>query len=122
MSFRKRQVSAEVEKANKRRDGLRSIDENIDLGSGLTDTAYKAEIDEVNKLTEQYNTMLSDLAGLRTKLKKAEKNLAEWSKRMLSGVGSKYGYDSIEYEKAGGTRTSARKRPSRKNGNGNSEK
>jgi hypothetical protein len=30
---------------------------------------------------------------------------------MLNGVGSKYGYDSIEYENAGGKRKSERKRP-----------
>jgi hypothetical protein len=122
MSYRKRQVSAEVEKANKRRDGLRSIDENIDLGNGLTDAAYKAEVDGVNGLTEQYNTLLSRLAGTRTGLSEAEKNLAGWSKRMLNGVGSKYGYDSVEYEKAGGTRTSARKRPSKKKDTSKSEK
>jgi hypothetical protein len=33
---------------------------------------------------------------------------------MLAGVGSKYGKDSNEYEKAGGTRTSERKPPLRK--------
>jgi hypothetical protein len=122
MSFRKRQLSAVVVKANKRRDGLRSIDENIDLGNGLTGTAYKAETDKVIGLTEQYNTQLSQLDGIRAELEKAEKNLAEWSKRILSGVGSKYGYDSTEYEKAGGTRRSARKRHSKSNDNDNAAK
>jgi hypothetical protein len=30
---------------------------------------------------------------------------------MLAGVASKYGKDSVEYEKAGGVRKSERKRP-----------
>jgi hypothetical protein len=32
------------------------------------------------------------------------------TERMLAGVGSKYGKDSTEYEKAGGVRKSERKR------------
>ena len=40
------------------------------------------------------------------------------SERMLAGVGVKFGYDSAEYGKAGGTRKGARKRRS-SNGNGN---
>ena len=38
------------------------------------------------------------------KLKVAERALADRSRRMLSGVEAKYGPDSDEYEKAGGTR------------------
>ncbi|MCI5227560.1 MAG: hypothetical protein D3918_13095, partial [Candidatus Electrothrix sp. AX2] len=43
-----------------------------------------------------------------------EKELRDLSSRMLSGVKVKYGRDSNEYEMAGGTRLSDRKRKSRK--------
>lgn len=122
MAYKKRQVSSVVVKANKRRDGLQSIDKNVDLGSGLTDLAYKAAIDGVIGLTEQYNTMLSQLDGHLTLLKQEEKKLAEMSKRVLSGVGTKYGFDSIEYEKAGGVRKSDHKRRSKKGSNGSEAK
>lgn len=111
MAFKKRNESPAVEKANKRIDGLKSIGPDTDLGNGLTVSAYAAEIEKVTSLTKTYNTLLSDVDGVLTQLKAAEDSLAEFSKRMLNGVGAKYGYDSIEYEKAGGKRASERKRP-----------
>ncbi|MCI5168677.1 MAG: hypothetical protein D3903_21920, partial [Candidatus Electrothrix sp. GM3_4] len=43
-----------------------------------------------------------------------EKELRDLSSRMLSGVKVKYGRDSNEYEMAGGTRLSDRKKKLRK--------
>lgn len=116
MAYRKRQQSPEVGKANKRIDGLVSIEPEVDLGTELTLTAYRAKITLVENLTKSHNTLLAELDTSLTLLEKAEKDLADFSERMLSGVGSKYGFDSIEYEKAGGVRKSDVKRP-RKNGN-----
>jgi hypothetical protein len=111
MAFKKRQQSKIVDKANKRNDGIKSIGPEIDLGNGLTVTAFTAEIAKVESQRQAYNTLLSDVDGALSKLNEAEKALGDFSKRMLNGVGSKYGYDSIEYEKAGGIRKSERKRP-----------
>ena len=44
---------------------------------------------------------------------KAEDDLSVLSGRMLAGAGVKFGKDSSEYEKAGGTRTSEIKRAPR---------
>jgi hypothetical protein len=118
MSYRKRTVSVEVEKANKRLDGIRSIETNIDLGNGITDAAYTNEIGKVTTLTEKYNTLLSDVDGTLTALELAEKDLGDYSQRILNAVGTRYGYDSIEYEKAGGTRKSEKKRITHKVANG----
>lgn len=114
MSYRKRTISPEVAKANKRIDGIRSIDPNIDLGNGITDAAYVAEIGKVTTLTERYNTLLSEVDGTLTALEQAEKALGDFSQRMINAVGTRFGYDSIEYEKAGGTRKSEKKRTSKK--------
>ena len=46
--------------------------------------------------------------------KGAETTVADLSSRLLSGVKTKYGADSSEYEKAGGTRKSEIKRTSKK--------
>ena len=42
------------------------------------------------------------------------KNLSEWNTRARSGIRSVFGPDSTEYEKAGGTRKSERKKAVRK--------
>jgi hypothetical protein len=51
---------------------------------------------------------------LAAELQVDEKTLDNFSTTMLSGVGVKYGKDSAEYGKAGGTRTSDRKKIVRK--------
>ena len=112
--MKKREFSAFVNKAQKRLDGLRSISTPCELGNGITDTTYEAEIKKVTTLLEAYNTALSNLDGLSTTLDAAEKKLGIYSTSVLSSVGTKYGLDSVEYEKAGGTRRSAIKRNAKK--------
>lgn len=65
-------------------------------------------------MNEGYNTALSKLDGLLNDLKNEEKKLQTLSGEMLAAVGVKYSKDSSEYEKAGGVRTSERKRTARK--------
>ena len=116
MAYKKRKESSEVRKARKRLDGIRSIDESADLGNGLTVEFYDGEIKKLVDKTASYNTLLSTVDGQLSELEQAEKDLGELSDRMLNAVGTKFGYDSIEYEKAGGVRKSERKRSARKNG------
>jgi hypothetical protein len=110
---RKKRKSKAVENGLKRAAALTAIDPKLDLGNGLTldgyNTAIKAHEDDV----DGYNSDLSDLDARLTGIKANEKTLAQLSVRMLKGVASKFGEDSDEYEKAGGKRTSERKRPVR---------
>jgi hypothetical protein len=47
-------------------------------------------------------------------LEQSETELADWTERMLKGVASRYGRNSEEYAKAGGTRKDDIRYPSRK--------
>jgi len=47
-------------------------------------------------------------------LKEKEKLLRAFSERMLTGVAAKFGKDSEQSQKAGGTKKSERRRPKRK--------
>jgi uncharacterized protein YukE len=93
---------------------LKSIDPTLDLGNGLTVESYQQSIDQVSKAMEAYNTQLSLADSLRSSIKEKEKLLRTFSERMLTGVAAKFGKDSEQYQKAGGTRTSERRRPKRK--------
>ncbi|MBM4025843.1 MAG: hypothetical protein FJ280_10625 [Planctomycetes bacterium] len=53
---------------------------------------------------------------LGNQIKTQEKKLKDLTERMLAAVAARYGKDSDEYEKAGGTRKSERKRPARRGG------
>ena len=110
---RQKKLSAVLEKAAQRHTALASIDPALDLGGGLTVAAFKTEIDNARALQDEYNTLLSQVDGIYNRFQDAEKSVRELSQRMLAGVGVRYGMNSSEYEKAGGTRASERKRPTR---------
>ncbi|MEH2358289.1 hypothetical protein [Nostoc sp.] len=99
--------SAAVDKAQRRLALLKSIDDNLDLGHGLTIEAYTSFIANTRATLETHNTLLSNLDESRKTITQMDKTLSELSERMLSGVATIYGRNSMEYSKAGG---SSRKR------------
>ena len=109
----KKKSAAEIKRARKRLSGVESIS-NLNIGSSLTSATYMAEIEKTELSLSKYNNLLSQADGALTELKQSEKNLADFSERILSGIGSNYGFDSVEYEKAGGTRKSEKKKPVKK--------
>ena len=106
--------SKDFENAIKRMASLKSIDLALDLGNGLTVEAYQQSIDQVSNVMEAYNTQLSLADSLSSSLKEKEKLLRSFTERMLTGVAAKFGKDSEQYQKAGGTKKSERKKPKRK--------
>ena len=113
MAFKKKS-SMDFEHAIKRMASVKAIDPTLDLGNGLTVESYQQSIDQVSKAMEAYNTQLSLADSLRSSIKEKEKLLRAFSERMLTGVAAKFGKDSEQYQKAGGTKKSERRRPKRK--------
>ena len=111
---RRKRASAAVDRASTRSAALESIDKKLDLGNGMTLAAYNKALTETDAMLSAYNTRLSEVDGLLNQLEEAEKNLDDMSVRMLAGVAVKFGKDSEEYEKAGGTRPGDRKNSARK--------
>ncbi len=114
MAFKKRSTSAEQEKAQNRLAGIKQFENTVNFGTGLTEDEYANKIAKVDALTQEYNKQLTQADGLATELDEAKRELAETSKRFLNAVGAKYGYDSVEYKKAGGVRVSDYKRSTRR--------
>ena len=109
MAF-KRKGSNVINEAQTRAAGMQSIDPDLDLGNGLTLAAFQSEIGSTQTLLDDYNAQLAKADGAGNDFKAGEKNLRTLSSRMLAAVGVKYGKDSNEYEMAGGTRTSEKKK------------
>jgi hypothetical protein len=103
-----------LEAARQRLAGLKSITPAPDFGDGLSLTVYEAEINAFSTTIDSYNQELSSLDDKLNALSLAEENLREKNRRMLKATEAKYGPDSSEFEQAGGTRVSDRKRPTRK--------
>lgn len=96
-------------KAERRISSLASIASSLDLGNGLTLQTYSSSIEATRQKLAAYNTTLSNLALLYDEMLEAEQRLADLNERMLMGVLTKYGRNSIEYEMAGGKRKRQRR-------------
>ncbi|MBW4446208.1 MAG: hypothetical protein KME38_04820 [Spirirestis rafaelensis WJT71-NPBG6] len=95
--------SAAIDKAQRRLALLKSIHENLDLGHGLTIEAYTSLIANTRATLEAHNTLLSNLEESRKTITQMDKALSQLSERMLTGVATIYGRNSMEYSKAGGS-------------------
>lgn len=107
----KKQNSVALKRATARAAAISSIDPALELGEGLGLVTYRAAIERTREKLDRYNQLLSQLDEARMELQEAEALVQNFSKRMLAGVMAKYGSNSPEYEKDGGTRDSERRRP-----------
>lgn len=108
---RKKKTSKLLESARTRLAGLKSISENLDLGDDVKLSDYEAKINGTNGSLENYNSSLSVADANQDIYEADEKDLKDYHERILLAVAVKYGKDSIEYQKAGGTRKSERRKP-----------
>ncbi len=114
MARTKKSAGAKIEAAQKRLAGMQSIEAKLDLGEGVSVTTFAATIKTVTDSLDAYNTMLSAIDAKANEIDEQIKAMNALSERALKGTGFKFGYDSSEYEMAGGVRKSERKRPTRK--------
>ncbi|MBL0301425.1 MAG: hypothetical protein IPQ23_06940 [Cytophagaceae bacterium] len=102
--------SISIQNATSRLAGVKAIATDLDLGNGLNIESYQAAIKEVDDLINSYNTQLSSMGEVRNRIREKEKALKDLNERILIGVGARYGKDSNQYQMAGGTKKSMRKR------------
>lgn len=114
MSRKRKAAPKAIIDAGARLTNLKSIDPALNLGAGLTNAIFEGSINDYYSLLDTYNQTIALLDSQLNNLENLEKTTSDLSVRMLSGVGVKYGYDSNEYEMAGGTRKSERAAPARK--------
>jgi len=90
--------------------GLKSIDENLDLGGGIGVASLTEAYTALADALATYNKLLSDVDAALNDVVARELEARDMIERTLAGVAAKYGKDSSEYEQAGGTRKSERKK------------
>jgi CII-binding regulator of phage lambda lysogenization HflD len=111
---RLKRSSAVLETARQRLAGLKSITPKPNFGPALDLDQYEQEVNALSAKLDRYNETLSLLDTLQNELDEDEEKVNDKNKRMLAATGALYGGNSSEYERAGGTRSSEHKRPSRK--------
>jgi len=113
---RLRRTSQVLETARQRLAGLKSIAPPPTFGPTVTLNSYEAATLAFGQKLNSYNEAVAALDDLQNGLESDEGSLREMNKRILSAVEAQYGPDSSEYEQAGGTRQSERKKPTKPGG------
>lgn len=90
--------------------GLKSIHEKLDLGGGVSVASLTKTHHALSSALANYNKLLSDVDGALNEVVSLEIEARDLVERTLAGVATKYGKNSSEYEQAGGTRKSERKK------------
>lgn len=99
-----------LEKAQRRLNGLRYLNPNMDFGNGLSVENFASITEEVQTKLDDYNATIASLDQRRAEIATLEQTLQNLSERMLGAVASVYGKESDEYEMAGGVKR-VRQRP-----------
>ena len=112
----KKTVNKDIQNAQQRLDGMKSISPTLDLGEGVSVTTFETVINLPVDLIARYNSILSQADDLLNQIDDAITAMNDMSSRVLSGGKFKFGANSSEYEMLGGVRKSERKKPVRKTG------
>ena len=105
---RLKRSSPALEKAKARLLAAKAIDPNLNVGEGATVQAYETLIGASQAALDNYNLELAQVDTQLNNIIAMEDQLDALSERILQGIGAKFGYDSNQYEQAGGTRKSER--------------
>lgn len=108
---RRKRGSKVLQKALQRMAALKSINPNFDFGNGVNAVTCQQAIDELVTSMDDYNLVLSLADEKESVFASKEAYVNSLTERMLIGVATQYGKDSVQYDQAGGTRTSERKKP-----------
>jgi hypothetical protein len=104
----------DLDKGRTRLASIKSIDTALDLGNGITALGYGTQIDLLSTKLNTYNTALSTIDDLYNECIAQIDVVKDWNERVLTGVATKYGKNSSQYEMAGGVKKNERKKPTKK--------
>ncbi|MEH2122547.1 hypothetical protein [Nostoc sp.] len=109
MKQRKRN-SMPLAKAERRIEGMQTINPQLNFSNGFSIATYNTKVIELREKLAAYNQAQTIVDKTHNALIEAERELNTYSEQMLLNVASCYGKNSDEYEMAGGTRRSDRKK------------
>ncbi|MCF2146588.1 hypothetical protein IQ276_009015 [Desmonostoc muscorum LEGE 12446] len=109
MTQRKRNSIA-LTKAERRIEGMQTINPELDFGNGFSIATYNTKVIQLREKLAAYNQAQTIVDKTHNALVEAERELNAYSEQMLLNVASHHGRNSDEYEMAGGTRRSVRRK------------
>lgn len=115
MGRRRKHETKVMKTAKVRIAGIQAFDPAFTLGNNKDVTAYESKVNTCQDILDDYNSKLADLDELLNRFIDEENKLRSLNAEMLAGVKAIHGWDSNQYEMAGGVRRSERKKWTRRN-------
>lgn len=106
MAYSKRSTSEAFDKLSSRLEAMKTINPTFNLGNGLKLEEIDELVSGLRSHLHEYNETLSDADDLRSSIIELERKANDVSQRLLAAVLGKFGQDSYEYRRVGGTRKS----------------
>lgn len=106
MAYKKRTTSEAYDKLSYRLEAMKTINPNFDLGNNLTVTELDELANTLRSTLNSYNTTLMDADDQRTTIMELERQAMDVAERLLATTLAKFGRDSVEYRRVGGTKKS----------------
>ena len=107
---RQRRSSTTLDAFKARLQGIKQISPAPNLPPNLSLTKLDTAASDTQKALNDHNDIIISLDDSGNQLASKEKALDKLYTQALAAVAAQYGKDSSEYEMAGGTRTSERKK------------
>ena len=107
---RQRRTSATLDAFKARLQGIKQISPAPNLPPNLSLASLDTAASEAQTLLDSHNALILALDDSTNQLKAKEQAIEKLYTRALDAIAAQYGKDSSEYELAGGTRTSERKK------------
>ncbi len=95
-----------LERAKRKAANLKSIDPEMAFDEERSITALTQRVESLSSKLESYNEALAMIDSAKIEIDKMEAELADLMDQLMTGVIFRYGKDSPEVQKAGGTRKS----------------
>lgn len=111
---RKAKTDRELIPQRVRLSKIKSVEADFTANENVSVAKLEENIRQSEAILDEYNQMLAASAAKANEYDASVRKGMDLSERLLDAVGLKYGKDSNEYEMAGGTRKSDRKKPAKK--------
>lgn len=106
MAYQKRKTSESYDKLSYRLEAMKTIDPHFDMGNGINVLELEELVDQLQRSLYKYNATLMDADDQRSVIEDLEKKAQDAAERLLAITLARYGRDSTEYRRVGGTQKS----------------
>jgi hypothetical protein len=99
------QQSEALKKGEDRLNAMETNEIEIDLGNGISRSAYAERVQSLRGKIDTYNALIAQVAQIRAEIDQEESDLNDFSENILMAIAVMYGKQSKQYSAIGTRKT-----------------